>query len=155
MHGVRVAAMDLADLALNLRADGERFTNAVHEAEYLTVVDLLETADRHSSGGLTERDLQDLDRPFAKRHGAPLLDPGEINERTGTFRGNWTPVEPVQDGNDLASGLYNADPKAPYLEQPDGGPNSSMFARPIDEKIIAEVEPRRVARIEAALNELF
>ena len=140
---------------------------AIEDAEILTAVDLLETAERHSGGGLTARDLAQLDHPFARRHGSPLLDPGEINRRSGRFQAGWTPIPPFREDGGSTVGIYNADePVASYLQQRQdaeigdydegaGVSRSTMFARPVDVKILEEVAPRHEARIEAALRRVL
>lgn len=143
--------MSFGEAAQWFQDSAREFEQDVLRAERVTVDDLLETAQQFSSGTLKPKDLRRMDHPYAKRHGAPKLNPAVINAQTGEFRGAWQ-TDPVSSGADgLESALYNTDPKAEKWLEPG---TKKMFARPIDELIESRVAPRREARIEVALNEL-
>lgn len=112
--------------------------------------DLLAEADWLSSGGISLRQMRrkHFDHPYAKRHGAPRRDPAVINVQTGAFRRGWQGAPVQETGGELVSAIYNTDPKAPYLEQLDGGPRSPMFQRPIRQRLLTRTVrwfPRRIA----------
>ena len=122
----------------------------LRHAAGLTQAAALNAADRLSSGTASQATLRRV-RPYARKHGSPLLDPGIINEQTGTFRRSWTGDEPAEVDGDLTTSVYNTDPKAPFLEQPDGAPKSPMFARPVNERVLEQVAPVAEERVAEAV----
>lgn len=140
------------ELADQLERIADRIPEELGRALQETTRDALARAQWWSSGGLTERDLRRLDRPYAKRHGSPRLNPDFVNRQSGVFQASWRSGGPAETGDgDLLASVFNVDPKAPYLEQPDGGPNSLMFQRHPHEQVAAEVEPRFEQRVALAL----
>lgn len=109
------------------------------------------SAYRHSSGTLSSAALAALGHPFARRHGTPQLDPGEVNVQTDTFRQAWETEGPSEVAGELVGSLYNTDPKAPQLEE--GTPR--VFARPIDAKIVADTAPERLRLLDEAVELSF
>ena len=134
----------------------DRLIQEIDNAEVLSGVDLLETAHRFSSGTLTYPDLERLDHPYARRHGVPLLPPEIISTHTNQFRSSWRSEDPHDEGDDtLVTSIYNVDPKADYLDQSQGHPRTRMFARPIADAVLAEVEPRRLERLNRAVDTAY
>ena len=116
-----------------------------------TLEDLQGRAVYYTSGPLTQADLRHEDHPFAKRHGTPQRDPERVNLWGGGVAGHWETDGPQEDDDGLFGTLENTDPKAPYLEQPDGGPHSTMFPRHPHEAAAREVAPRFEERMNGAL----
>lgn len=78
-------------------------------------------------------------RPFARRHGEPLIDPGRVYVgNTGIFHQSWEIDEPTHDGDALVGYVFNSDPKAAAFLEPG---TRFMFARPIDVRVMSEAEP--------------
>lgn len=94
----------------------------------------LETAVRMSSGPWSRADLAAADHPYATRHGAPRLDPGQINVQTGAFRSRWRGFKLSR----LHARIVNDDPKADML----ASGTERMFPRPVKEKTEAETARR-------------
>lgn len=143
--------LTFAEAAAWFEQSAQDFDADFRSAEERTLDDLYGVAVELSSGTLTPKDLRRMDHPYAKRHGAPKLNPGIINAQSGDFRGAWEREEPKADGDGLTSALYNTDPKAEKWLQPG---TKFMVARPIDAAIEERVAPRREARIEHALDKL-
>lgn len=123
--------------------DIERLTNRAIDKCMKRLRGRLLTKLRYwSSGGLSYDALRELDYPFAKRHGSPLLDPSIINFHEGEtgVRDGW---EVEIDGNELIvtneSDIYND-----FL-QPG---TSKMFAR-------GGIEDRAQGEIDAISNEIL
>lgn len=119
----------------------------------LTVQDAYDKALDLSSGAITEPMLRRMDHPYARRHGKPLRNPDVINVQTGEFRAGWVRV--TIPSADPEGRVENTSWVGPYLEQLDGGPNSTMFPRRPNEAVVAEVMPRFEARAERELIRAF
>lgn len=89
-------------------------------------------AIRRSSGTRSTAELsrKPLDHPFARRHGAPKLDPGEINVQSGRFKGAWQRPEVTRFGDEIGARILNDSDVADWLR--DG--NRTTFPRPIGEE---------------------
>jgi hypothetical protein len=116
-----------------------------------TLDDLRDRAVYQSEGPLTPQELRRLGHPLARRRGTPQIDPHRVNRQSGVFAGSWDTDGPHEDEGGVFGALFNTDPKAPFLEQPDGGPKSTMFPRHPHEAASRDVEPRFTERMDAAL----
>lgn len=142
--------------AADLERRADALPEALSDALSATAEDAVRRAQWWSSGSLQARDLRRLDHPYARRHGSPRLNPDFVNQRSGVFLESWRSSDPEEnEQGDLSAAVFNIDPKAPYLEQPDGGPNSLMFARRPHEQVAAEVEPRFEQRVAQALTRVL
>lgn len=96
-------------------------------------------AVERSSGGLDVRTLR-KERPYARRHGAPKRDPRTVNVgATGDFRAGWQTDPVSMDAGNVVAAVFNADPKAGYLEQRTPPPTrATMLARPVDEGAVED-----------------
>ena len=146
----------MPDLTFGEAADwftqsAQDFDADFRSAEERSVDDLYRTAVELSSGNLKPADLARMDHPYAKRHGTPKLNPGIINAQSGDFRGAWEQEAVKGEGDGLAGGIYNTDPKAEKWLQPG---TKFMVARPVDAEVEDRVAPRREGRIEHALDKL-
>ena len=93
-----------------------------------------------SAGPLTDADLRRADHPFAKRHG-DIIAPGQpdvINAHTHDFDRGWKQEGPQPASDGSAAAIWNADPKAPWLE--DG--TDVMFGRDLASAIVDQVGPQ-------------
>lgn len=141
-------------LARALRETADRLESRAAAAVANTLDDLQRAAEGRSRGPLTPADLRRLDHPYARRHG-PRLNPDIVNEQSGGFAGNWRQDGPHVRAGGIEGSVYNADPKAPFLEQEEPPPGSTpMVARRPDLAAAEEVEPRFEARMEVALEGL-
>jgi len=150
--------MTPAEFAADLHRRADALPGEVAEAVELTAQDALTRARWWSSGSLSLKQMRrkSVDHPYARRHGSPKLNPDFINTQTGVFAASWRHSAPVEDAEgNLTAAVFNTDPKAPYLEQPDGGPNSKMFARHPHEQVAAEVAPRFEQRVALALTRVL
>lgn len=94
----------------------------------------------NSSGSYSLKELRKMDHPYARRHGRPRLAPGIINQQTGVFQSSWRQETSSSNGAMITT-LWNADPKAGYLEQKTPPPTvTRMFARPITEVTMSGLE---------------
>lgn len=145
--------MSPEELAATFDRAAVRWETEAKAAVRVTLQDLEAEAMAATSGTLSEADLRALDRPYARRHGAPKLDPDLVNVgKTETLSKSWETEGPLWVEGDLAGELWNADPKAEYLAQEDPPPSTTtMFARRPHEKAAAAVEPRFQRRMDAAL----
>ena len=134
--------------ARELKRQAARLVEELKAAERLSLLDAHSEAVRLSSGTLTEEDLRRLDHPYATRHGSPRLAPGIINAQSGEFRAGWVARGPTQRGDVIRSTVQNLAPVAKYLEKG----TEVMFARPLPELVEAELAPRRLRRIRAAVE---
>lgn len=96
-------------------------------AQRALLAEALSIAHELSSGTWSSAALRAADHPYARRHGAPRLDPAIINKQTGTFDSYW---------RIMGSVLINDSPIAGFLQFG----TSVMFARPIALEIIARLE---------------
>lgn len=126
---------DSADLAAAIEKELEG-----HAADALSVATstLLDAAVRLSSGPFSQSQLDEMDNPYAKRHGSPLLDPGKINAQTGQFRASW---QSVRLGR-LNARVINTNWKGQFLVTPDGEGTRFMFHRGVDESAQDETQKR-------------
>lgn len=99
------------------------------DAVDIATATVLDAAIRKSSGPFSQAALDDMDNPYAKRHGMPMLDPDQINAQTGQFRAAW---EAVRLGA-MAARVINTNWKGKYLVTPDGEGTSLMFHRGVDD----------------------
>lgn len=156
--------MTFAGAAQYFERAATAFDRNIREAEERSGQEYERAAFRYSSGPFTLKQLRRMGHPYARRHPKPLLDPGVINVQSGAFRSAWRrdgPNDVAFLGSEanpfgasdrgLVTAIYNEDPKAAFLEQPDGAPASLMVQRPVDEKIAAAAEPERERRIERAI----
>lgn len=90
----------------------------------------LTIARRRSSGPFTAADMRRLNHPFARRHARPGLDPSNINERTGRFRGGW---QKRSSGNSAM--IVNETAYADFLERG----TRNMHARRVGEAVESEL----------------
>lgn len=136
---------------LNTLAD--RLNAAVRRALVRTQREALRVAVRWSSGRISPRVLR-RERPYARRHGRPKRDPGRVNVgKTKTFSRSWEKGEIEARDGALEASIWNADPKAVFLE----AGTRTMFARPVAERIMLELESRRVLEqeMERELDRIF
>jgi hypothetical protein len=144
--------MSPEELAVHFDRAAVRWETEAKAAVRVTLQDLEAEAIAATSGTLSEADLRALDHPYARRHGAPKLDPNVVNVGTGKLRSSWETEGPIWVDGELTGSLWNADPKAEYLSQEDPPPSTTtMFARRPHEKAAAAVEPRFQRRMDAAL----
>lgn len=138
-------------IAAGLREAARRLPENVRQAEAASGEDLLRACIAHSSGTHTAAALRALDHPYARRHGAPQLDPDEVNVEGGEFRQGWrlSGPEPIPGGTRTT--VLNLDPKARFFVHG----TTTMFARHPHEKAAREVAPRRRARLRKALRDAF
>lgn len=129
----------------------ERFVTHLEGELTLAVNDTLHAgyalAIQYSSGTHSTADLARLDHPFATRHGSPQLDPSIINAQAGDFRAAWRTVGPVSGNGGVAGTIVNDDPKAQFLKTG----TRLMFARPVDDRIAAELAPVFAANVIRAI----
>lgn len=118
-------------------------------AETASVLEGLELVQEYSAGNLSSNDLARLDHPYATRHGGPQRDPDVVNRQSGDFFDAWETDGPELRGNRLESSIFNTDPKAAEFLEPG---TALMFPRHPHEKAAEQLEPRRLARIEAAID---
>ena len=118
----------------------------IMQAERETLDDAYAVAYRLSSGPFDQQTLNLLDNPYAKRHGASLLDPQVINVQTGRFRAGWQTFGPTLASGGIVSSLTNFTPES-YFLQPG---TRFMWNRPIDIGIVESVTPRRLKRLNDA-----
>lgn len=117
---------------------GKAFNWALAEAQE----DLFTRVLQNSSGTASLALLRKADHPYARRHGSPRLAPGIINEQSGVFLSNWRREPIVPNGDGIIANIFNADPKAGYLEQRTPPPSKTkMFARPVDDLSLSETVP--------------
>jgi hypothetical protein len=107
-----------------------------------------------SQGPISQGVLTEEDHPYAKRHGAPQRDPSIINEHTGDFLRSWDTVFADVYGDSIESGIVNDNPVADYLNQTWGGSRSTMFRRPIKDKVEELVTPKFEKNVQDALDRL-
>lgn len=103
------------------------------EALNMALYDTLQYAQDMSSGDLSKKDLEIMDHPFARRHGAPLIEGNVINVRTGNFLSHWKMNEATTFESMLSTRgrVYNDSMIADYLVKG----TKNMFARPLDEDL--------------------
>lgn len=125
-----------------------RIRTEVDGARRDTAREAMTVVVRLSSGTMTYAVMRKRDHPYAERHGPSGLvsDPWRVNAHRGVFRAGWT-------WRTLSNGVQvsNRTQEASYL----GGqprPNSKMIYRPIVEKAVELVEPKRFRFYEAALG---
>lgn len=90
-------------------------------------------ARERSSGPFSSARLASMDYPFAKRHGAPLLDPSIVNSQSGHFRAKWHAVR-LGMGAQIVNDAQYAD----WLKHG----TEYAFARPIDEAIESDLSAK-------------
>ena len=135
--------MTAREIAARLRAASAAVGAELLAAEQTNLLDVLATAERFSSGTATPQTLRLADHPYAVRHGTPFLDPGIVNiGKTRVFVASWRGRGPKLESGFVRSSTFNIDPKAPYLEQKQGAPKSTMFRRPVDQRIAQDAAPR-------------
>jgi hypothetical protein len=98
-----------------------------------------------SAGTYSLADLADMDHPYAKRHGTPLLDPSTINIQSGRFISSWKQMPITSSGGAIVGIIVNESVEADYLK--DG--TRYMFKRPID----VEVEAYLAQAIDDRVNQ--
>lgn len=140
------------EAAAHFRSVPDRLRRELAAAEAESVAELVEHAEDLSSGPHSTAELRQMDHPLAKRHGYPRLDPTIINVQTGGFVSAWRGEGPAESGDGLSSRVFNVDRKARYLEQPDGGAKSPMFARHPHERAADETAAAREARLADAIE---
>lgn len=141
--------MDPADeIAAWLEGVAEALPREVAAAEAESGRDLLETARLLSSGPLSAEDLERQDHPYARRHGSARRDPGVINVQSGDFQAAWTQEGPTEAESGLETAIWNEDPKAVFLDRG----TRTMFGRPVADRVLAEVGPRRLGRLQEAID---
>lgn len=97
--------------------------NAVKGAAYSA----LDRAISMSSGPFSLAELAEMDHPYARRHGTPLLEPFIINVQSGAFRQDWD----MRQVGDQHFQVFNDNAVADYLDQG----TRYMFRRPIAEAV--------------------
>jgi hypothetical protein len=112
-----------------------RAFDAVISAAEREAVDIISdeaflSALERSSGPFSSEQLADMDHPYARRHGYPLLDPGTINVQTGAFKAHWRRERVADDHYQVV----NDDEKAEKILFGDFW----TFNRPIDEAVEAD-----------------
>jgi hypothetical protein len=105
-----------------------------------------------SQGPLSQPTLDKEDNPYAKRHGTPQRDPSIINEQTGDFLRSWDTVFADIYGDSIESAIVNDSPEADYLNQTWGGSKSTMFRRPVKDKVEELVTPKFEKNVQDALD---
>jgi hypothetical protein len=144
-----VTPQDAADRLDRLAVNLER---EIVQAETEILAGALSLARVASGGSLTIWHLAKEDHPYATRHRKPKRDPRIVNVQTGDFLAAWHTEGPQFQGGELASVLYNTDPKAgTYLE----GGTKLMFARRPHELVAVQIEPQRTVRLANAVAEAF
>ena len=96
-----------------------------------------------SSGTATTAQLRREDHPYARRHGRPRRNPALINVQSGVFLRGWQLEGPRLEQGAATLSAVNETPYARYLEHG----TRTMFARPLVERVEAELKPL----LEAAL----
>lgn len=143
--------MSSSDFASLLDRAAGQIELQIKLAEAETLHEAQRSAVRHSSGTLSSAALAAMGHPFARRHGTPRLDPGEVNVQGDVFRQRWETEGPQEVGGELRGSLYNTDPKAPELELGTG----RTFSRPVTDRVIADVTPRRIQLLDEAFELAF
>lgn len=137
------------DAARRLQRMARVLLSAEREVAELTGDDLLATALKFSSGAADRNTLARADHPYARRHGSPRLNPAIINEQTGVFKRAWK-LRVKRTSSGMSVAVWNEDPKAVFLQ----AGTRFMFARPLDQRVVAEVRPRWEARWRFAIRRL-
>lgn len=143
--------MTLSELGAWLEGVAGRLEQELKEAHRETLADAFRTAQAMSSGTVGAAALRRLDHPFARRHGAPLLNAAVINRQTGRFWESWAQQGPFEVAGAIVGRVFNTDPKARFLEEG----TRFMFARPLPDAVVASVAPRFERRIEEAVVRAF
>jgi hypothetical protein len=141
MKGQKIAKI-LRRAAANLPREMER-------AERANLTTALASARRWSGGRLSR--VQRRRHPYARRHGVPLADPGRINVVSRVFQGSWRKWGPLPTGDGTDAAIFNSDPKGPLLE----GGTRFMFARPLLDRVVAEIWPTVEYRRNEAIGRSF
>lgn len=138
-------------LALDLKKASQDILWNLAEAERMTGREALKKAIQYSSGDHTLAALAAIGHPYAKRHGAPRLDPSVINTQTGVFRAAWQFYDLGYNGNAHTVQVQNYSMVAQYLRYG----TRFMFARPIDQRVVSELAQIRVNNISKAVSKSF
>lgn len=123
-----------------------RIVQQVLTAERLTVEEAKTMLVEASSGTLTEKDLRELDHPYARRHGVAKRDPSIINVRSGRFSRSWSTLSPRARARRVHSRVRNRDPKARFMFG-----TELMLPRPIVQRVARQIRPIRRYRLRRAL----
>ena len=124
---------------------------AIVKAETKTLEQSYVLAQKLSSGTETPQTLRQKDHPYATRHGVPLLDPSRINKQRGVFYWGWRKFLPVFQANVLYTVLANFTQVANWLKLG----TKKMFARPIDDRVAKEIQPKRLKNLDNAIKQVF
>lgn len=118
---------------------------AVDRAIDMALDDTVSDARRLSSGTRSSARLRQMDHPYARRHGTPLLPPEIINVQSGEFLSAWHRRRTSEGGQ-----VINDSSVADFLKS--GTPR--MFARPIDIVLTTKLADHAEHRINSILKAL-
>lgn len=137
---------ELRKAAYELEKYGKRLVREIGKAEVDTAKVGLRVAVKQSSGKVSSLQLRREGHPYARRHGKPKRDPQIINSQSGEFRREWH----IALGKNLDEGpaIVNFSSIAGFLQE--GTPK--MFARPVENVVIAELRKIRPANLAKAIE---
>lgn len=116
-----------------------------------------------SSGGFSTATLRRMGHPYARaERGQQRLEPARINVQSRALVEGWA-ISPIERrGSTLSASLYNEAPEAAFMGRWEGdtfveGPRSRMRARPLPEKVLAEIEQANAVEeaLERAISEVM
>jgi hypothetical protein len=140
---------DFGDLGDDLRRKAEELEQRGRALADEMLEEALKKAQDYSSAPpLTAEERKQA--PFATKHGAPQMDPSAIHlgtgETAGRFAAGWQGY--VEDGEILH--VWNDTPEAEYLQKG----TETMFARPVQERIEAEIGAEYERRLSDVIADL-
>ena len=127
-----------------------RLVAAIRRSERASLQEGLQVARFWSRGSISSAALRRMGHPY-RRGGFPPQDPGIINRQTGVFLRSWRTRGPSLGGDQVSSRLFNTAPQASFLNTG----TSRMIRRPIRERVVARLRPKRLARLRAAIREVL
>lgn len=114
-------------------------------------------ARKQTSGRRSLAELRRLDRPYARRHGSPLLDPALVNMQSGELLSRWftttwgSPIPGIALGPGARTGAIIND--APVTQHLEG--TRVMFRRPVAEAVEKKLERDADAIIALAVTRVL
>src|SRR6186997_3006498 len=127
--------MEPEQIARLLTRAAERLTVEMRKAERASQTQAIELARQYSQGPYSTAELRRLGHPYARRHGAPGLDPSLINRQSGLLARSWRREGPLEKDGGLHTSVFNDAPEAFFM-----GGTEKMFERPLPERVLAEIE---------------
>lgn len=109
-----------------------------------TLQEAKDLAEEATAGEYSQRELEQMDHPYARRHRRPLLDPDIINIDSGGVHEGWRVRGPHVQANLISGQLVNVDPKFEEYLAPG---TVTMVERDPLAKVAEDIEPKFYRRM--------